>query len=110
MKYTPQEVRKAMLEQDLRVLIPIVKRLARAAGPHGSITVANLKLYCKNKDVFLASTAPRYRSGVFGQVMLRAGLAKTGARVYTPRKMGGNYVDCWTLPEWAPRKQTRRVA
>ena len=104
--------RRAMLEQDLRVLIPIAKRLARHAGRGHAITVGNVKRHLKNRPtILLSSTAPRYRAVVFGQVMKRAGLARASDKKVTlPRDLGGNDVFQWTLPEWAPRKQTRRVA
>ena len=96
MKYTPQEVRKAMLEQDLRVLVPIVKELVRKAKGH-PIHVGHVRRAAENRGILLASTAPRYVAIVYGQVMQRAGLVRTGQYVRTMRigKKGGNLVSQW---------------
>ena len=111
MKRPMDQKHRALLEQDIRVLIPVAKRLARRAGKGNAITVGNVKRHCKNKDVLLASKEARYRAVLFGQIMKRAGLARASdEKVTLPRDLGGNDVFQWTLPEWAPRKQTRRVA
>jgi hypothetical protein len=102
------------LEQDLRILAPIARRKARAAGPLAGVHVGHLKRYLlQHPEILLASSLPRYRAALFSLVMQRAGLAKTGRKIHTLRMFGGNEVCEWTLPEWATeraRRSTRRAA
>jgi len=85
------------LQQDLRVLIPIARRLARKAGPSG-ITVENVQRWADNHGVLLASTDRGYRSRLLGAVMRAAGLeAVRGVWRRTTRvgTKGGNVVRVW---------------
>lgn len=90
--------RKFRLAQDLRILTPIARRLARKAGRSG-ITVENVQRWAENHGVLLAYTDRAYRALVFGALMREAGLKPTGQLVRSSRigTKGGNWNHKWTV-------------
>jgi len=98
MEKSSMETRRFRLNQDLRVLVPIARRLARKAGGQG-ITVENVQRWAENHGVLLAYTDRAYRALVFGGVMREAGLVPTGELVRSSRigTKGGNWNRRWRL-------------
>lgn len=94
---TTEARRAALLEQDLRLLVPIARRQARKAGRAG-ITVANVRTAAESAGLLLASTDRAHLSVLFGRVMVAAGLVPIKGRyVRTHRHgtKGGNLVGLW---------------
>jgi hypothetical protein len=108
-----QHRRDADLRAELRRFKPIVLRMATHAGRAGSINVGSVKRHMLARGLYLMHNDQGYRARFFGRVMIAAGLAKVGEKHRTPRSLGGNWAQGWTLPEWATeraRRSTRRAA
>lgn len=95
---TAEQRRDAALEQDMRKLVPIAKRLAKKIPTGASISVENVRLAAENEGLLFAYTDRAYLSRLFSLVMRRASLFRVkGEYVRTTRigKRGGNLVSLW---------------
>lgn len=87
------------LEQDVALVLRVVRRQARKAAP-APISVSNVRRAVENGRTLLAYADRGYLSAVYGQAMLRAALAgELKAAGYTRTKRvgtrGGSMVRLW---------------
>lgn len=87
--------RAIRLEQDVKHLVPIARRLAqKATRSGGTITTDNVKRAASH--LLLAYSDRQYLSAVFGQTMLRAKLKAAGwERTTRVGNKGGGVVRKW---------------
>lgn len=90
-----ERARSRALESDLRLLIPIARRLSMRAP---LICVEDCRLAFENAGMLLAYSDRAFASRVYGQLMHRAGLKPIAGkyrRTTRVKSRGGNLVQLW---------------